>query len=119
MPKKKRDASYKVDANKKIVYRYNGMTPTAEEIEDINTYVNAGYIIKRIDRSITVSEMRAELNADEAALTEFERLYKLKTVTNDKGKQEAGFHAAAKFYNDWKKKKVAAEKTKGKKAKEE
>ena len=101
MARKKSNKSYKVDTRKRILTRYRGVEPTAEDEKDIALYVGGGYEIKWAKKPVSVDEMREVLKADEEALAEFDRLYGEKKVVNDKGKLELGFHAAVKYYNAW------------------
>lgn len=98
-------AGYKVDKKKKVIYRYEKAELTADEKENITLLIQGGYELstRRIKRPPTVEEMREALSADKEALKKFEELYKMKKHINEKGKEEAGFHAAAKFYTEWKK----------------
>lgn len=103
MPRKKKTvSSYRLDTDKKIIYRYDNIPATKQDEADILLYVSVGYIIKHTTKT-SVDDMREALKTDPKALEEFNKLYNLKTNINDKGKEELGFHSAVKFYNTWKK----------------
>lgn len=103
MARKAAKKGYKVDTAKKIITIYSNVEQSAADKEDIQLYVSAGYVIKRAKRAATVEEMRDALKAaDPKAAEEFDKLYEMKKVVID-GKEELGFHAAVKFYNNWKK----------------
>lgn len=110
MPRKQK--AYKVDTDKKIVYRYKGIEPTKQDEKDILMYVSVGYEIKWIKKSTTVEEMRAALARDEVALEKFNTMYSAGAFYTDDKYEGVGFHCAVKFFNDWKKEQKAAAKAK-------
>lgn len=110
MPRKQK--AYKVDTDKKIVYRYKGVEPTKQDEKDILMYVSVGYEIKWIKKGTTVEEMRTALARDEEALKRFNTMYESGAFYSDDEYEGVGFHCAVKFYNDWKKAKKATAKAK-------
>lgn len=94
---------YSVNPKKMLLTRYNGEKTTAQDDEDILNYIKAGYIVKWVDRGLSIEDMRVDMAKDEKALAKFNDLYKAEPIINAKGKKEIGFHRAVKFYNEWKK----------------
>ena len=94
----KKKANYKVKGNT-IIANVSALTP--EELAVIKNYLALGFVLKEASKqkTKTVEEMRAELNADAKALEKFNELYGKKAVKGEK----APFFLACKFYNDWKK----------------
>lgn len=102
MATKRQAKPYKLDTTKKIITIFDNITQTVADKADIAMYVAAGYVIKHSTK-ITVEMMEAAMKDDTKALEEFKKLKGQKEVFNpEKGKMEAGFHAAMKFYNNWK-----------------
>ena len=100
----KKIQSFRIDEKKKAIIIYNNVEPIAAEETLKMFYLNNGYrpLIDEKKKGITVDEMIAELESDKEALKKFEELYGCK----DKkaiAEKKAGFHAACKFYNEWKK----------------
>lgn len=101
MPKKRAAKPYKLDTEKKIITIFDNIPQSAADKADIAMYVSAGYRIKHATKT-TVEMMDAAMNDDPKAQEEFRKLLKTKEVFNaEKGKNEPGFHAAVKFYNNW------------------
>lgn len=102
----KKEKHYKVDSDKKIIYRYLGTQPSARDLEDIKMYVDCGYIVKWVKAPLTVAKMRAILKANNAEeeLAAFDKAYKEKAVKGNTDFSETGFSKACKIYQDWKRK---------------
>lgn len=100
----KKVQSFKIDEKKKAIIIYTNVESTAAEESLKLFYLNNGYkpLVDEKKKGITVDEMIEHLQEDEEALKKFEELYSCKDKTAIKEKK-AGFHAACKFYNAWKK----------------
>lgn len=94
---------YKVDNEKKIVYRYIGTNATKRDLDDIALYVQCGYEMRWVKAPLTVAKMRRELEtlAPKGTLEAFNAAYSEKSTTTDFS--ETGFSKACKIYQDWKK----------------
>lgn len=98
--------TFRIDNKKKDIIIYTNVEPISAEQNLINFYLTQGYSPKLEEKkkSLTIEDMRKELEADEQILKAFNEAYDTKT---EKGKKvafnETGFAKACKIYNDWKK----------------
>lgn len=100
----KKAQSFRLDVENKTIILFTNVEQTTAEKTLFEFYLNQGYTPKigEKKKGITVKEMREELKADEKTLNLFNEVYKCKDKEKIK-KKEAGFHAACKIYNNWKK----------------
>ena len=100
----KKVQSFRIDEKKKAIIIYTNVEPIAAEESLKGFYLTNGYrpYFEEKKKGVTVDEMIAEFGEDEEAIKKFEELYSCKDKKKIENK-EAGFHAACKFYNNWKK----------------
>lgn len=99
----KKPQSFKVDSKKKIIILYTNVDKVEAEQFLIDYYLQNGFTPKLEEKKKgkTVDEMRKDMENDKKALDNFNAMYSNK----DKeaiAKKKAGFHAACKYYNEWK-----------------
>ena len=99
----KKPQSFKVDSKKKIIILYTNVDKVEAEQFLIDYYLQNGYTPKLEEKKKgkTVDEMRKDMENDKAALDIFNAKYH-NTDKEAVAKKEGGFHAACKYYNDWK-----------------
>ena len=102
----KKAQSFKLDVKNKTIILFTNVEQTTAEKTLFEFYLNQGYTPKFEEKKkgITVKEMRENLKADPDTLNKFNEIYKCKDKDKIE-KKEAGFHAACKLYNEWKKNK--------------
>ena len=101
MAKEKKNYSV---SNKNMTITAEVATLSEKDLAVVKNYVALGYklINKKVTKSPSIDEMRAELSVDAETLKKFNAAYAKKT----KGKvafKETGFSEACKIYNEWKK----------------
>lgn len=100
----KKAQTFKIDEKKKAIIIYTNVETNAAEETLKSFYLNNGYkpLFDEKKKGITVDEMREEMKNDKDALAKFNEMYENKDKKAIEEKK-AGFHAACKFYNQWKK----------------
>lgn len=91
-------------SNEKMTITAEVATLSEKDLAVVKNFVALGYTLinKKVPKSPSIDDMRAELSVDADTLKKFNAAYARKT----KGKvafKETGFSEACKIYNEWKK----------------
>lgn len=89
--------SFRLPKGKKEIVLYSNVEQSEAEKGLIKFYLESGYTpkIEVKKKTKTIVDIRKELEKDNEALTEFNKIYKAK---------DGGFFKAMKYYNEWKNK---------------
>ena len=99
----KEKKNYSVSSSKMTITA-DVATLNEQELSAVKNYMALGYklVNKKLSKSLSIDEMRAELAADADTLKAFNAAYGEKTKKGA-GFKETGFGKACKIYNEWKK----------------